>query len=78
MIKTIQPGFSKKTIENKTSRPQSTKYIVTKSVSEKSSFTHKTGSSTTVGTKFSVGLPYRVAGASISVDTTKSYSYEEG
>ena len=80
MLLTIQLTnnyFSKKTIENKTSQPQQTKYIVTKSVSETSSFTHQVGASVTVGTEFEVGVPL-IANGKVSVDVTKSYSYTQG
>ena len=69
--------FSKKTIENKTSQQQQTRYIVTKTVSETSSFSHTTGASVTIGTTFEVGVP-AIAMGSISVDMSLSYEYSQG
>lgn len=66
-----------KTIENETSQSQQTKYIVTKTVSETSSFEHTTGASISVGTTFGVGIPI-VAMGEISVEVSASYDYTEG
>ena len=63
--------FSVKTIENETSESQETRYSVSKTVSETSSFQHKAGASITVGTTIGTGVPI-VAMGEISVDITAS------
>ena len=67
----------KKTITNKSGQMQTTRYTVTKSVTESSSFSHTAGASITVGTTFEVGVPL-IAMGSISLSVSASYSYTSG
>ena len=56
---------------------QSTKFSVSESVTETTSFTHTAGASVKVGTEFSSGIPCLAAGK-ISVEVTASYKFAAG
>ena len=74
-----QPPSSvgKKIIRNRSSYSQSTKYTVSRTVTETSSFQHTAGASVSVGTTFSTGVPF-IAQGEISVSVTASYEFSAG
>ena len=75
-----QPPSSvgKKIIRNRSSYSQSTKYTVSRTVTEISSFQHTAAwTSVSVGTTSSTGVPF-IAQGEISVSVTASYEYFAG
>ena len=70
-------NVGKKIIRNRSSNTQTTKYTVSRTVTETSSFQHTAGAEVSVGTTFSAGVPF-IAEGEISVSVTASYEYSAG
>lgn len=74
-----QPPSSvgKKIVRNSSSQSQSSTYVVSRTITETSSFQHTAGASVSVGTSFKTGVPY-IAEGEISVEVSASYEYSAG
>ena len=69
--------FRKKIVRNSSSQSQTTKYTVSRTIIETSSFQHTAGASVSIGTSFSTGVPFLAEGK-IEVEVTASYEYSAG
>ena len=67
----------KKEINNQGSSDQSVAMSISETVSETMSFSHSAGVSVTVGTEFSVGIPFLAEGK-VSTEISTSYDFSYG